>query len=96
RLAFTRYHLDDEGVRVRTAFLGRSERRVPWGKVTLVRHRRTLLDRLFGLSRVEIVAYGDRGAVLHLTGLRDARPVRQRAAMQMRRSASVAGLFRND
>lgn len=96
RLAFTKYELDDEGVRVHSSIVARSDQRVPWDKVTLLLQVRTLADRFLGIERVTIVAYGMRGATLQLVGLRDASAVRDFAARRMRASASVASLFSND
>jgi uncharacterized membrane protein YdbT with pleckstrin-like domain len=96
RLAATRYDLDLEGVRVHSSIIARSDQRVPWEKVTLLIHRRTLVDRLLGIETVTVIAYGLRGATLQLVGLRDAAVVRDFAARRMRASASVASLFAND
>jgi uncharacterized membrane protein YdbT with pleckstrin-like domain len=96
RLAFTRYELDEEGIRVTTQILARSEKRVPWEKVTALRHRRTVVDLLVGIERIDVVAYGERGATLHLVGLRGARTIRDQVAVQMRRSATAESLFRSD
>lgn len=95
-LAFTRYHLDEEGIRIRTQFLQKSEKRVAWEKITAVRHRRTVWDVLTGLERIDVVAYGERGATLHLVGLKDAATVRNRIALRMRESATVDALIRGD
>ncbi len=96
QLAFTRYHVDGEGIRVHTQILSRTERRVTWEKVTALRQRRTLLDRLFGIERVDVIAYGQRGATLQLVGLRDAPWLRNLVARRMRENASVEALFRSD
>ncbi len=95
-LAFTRYQVEEDGLRVRTQFLQKKEQRVPWEKVTAVRHRRTALDVLTGLERIDVIAYGERGATMHLVGLRDAGPIRDRIARRMRDSATVEALFRSD
>jgi uncharacterized membrane protein YdbT with pleckstrin-like domain len=92
----TRYELDAEGVRVRSSVIARSEERVAWEKVTLLVHRRGLVDRVLGIEALDVVAYGVRGTTLRLVGLRDARPLRDYAARHMRESASVAALFDND
>jgi uncharacterized membrane protein YdbT with pleckstrin-like domain len=96
RLAFTRYELDEEGVRVHSSVIARSDQRVPWDKVTLLVQSRSLTDRLLGIERLTVIAYGIRGATLSLVGLRDAGPLRDFAAKKMRESASVASLFAND
>ncbi len=96
QLAFTRYVLDDEGVRERVQLLSKTERRVPWEKVTALRHRHTILDRVFGIGRVEVVAYGERGATIHLLGLRHPDHLRGLVARRMRASASVDRLLGND
>lgn len=96
QLVFTRYVLDDEGIRERVQLLSRTERRVPWEKVTALRHRVTLLDRLFGLGRVDVVAYGERGTTIRLVGLRHAPHLRGLVARRMLESASVERLFGND
>lgn len=96
RLAFTRYHIDEEGVRVRAQVLARSESRVSWDKVTAIRHRITLVDRLLGLQRIDIIAYGERGATLHLVGIRNARILRDLAAKRMREHTTAGHMVSND
>lgn len=96
QIAFTRYVFDDEGIREKVQILSRSEKRVRWEKVTALLHRRTMLDRLLGIERLDIVAYGERGTTLHLVGLREARPLRALVAQQMRRQATVRHLMAND
>jgi uncharacterized membrane protein YdbT with pleckstrin-like domain len=96
RLAATRYDLDAEGVRVRSSVLARSDQLVPWDKVTLLVHQRSIVERILGIESLTVVAYGVRGATLNLVGLHDAAPVRDYAAARMRDSASVAALFAND
>lgn len=96
RLAFTKYHLDDDGVRVHSDLISRNDQRVPWEKVTVLQQRRSLVDRLAGIDNLHVVAYGARGTTLHLVGLRNVKPVRDFAAQRMRESASVESLLRND
>lgn len=96
RVAFTRYTFDDEGIRIRSVLLSKSDQRVPWEKITAVRHRRTLLGSLVGIQRLEIVAYGKRGATLHLSGLRNAPELRNLVARHMRKSATIEALGRSD
>lgn len=96
RLLATTYDLDAEGVRVRSSVIARSDQRVPWEKVTLLMHHRSLVDRVLGIATVTVVSYGAHGATLRLVGLRDPAPVRDYAARKMRESASVASLFTND
>ncbi len=96
QLAFTRYHIDEEGIRIHTQILTRTERRVSWEKVTALQHRRTILDRAFGIARVDVIAYGQRGATLQLVGLRDAAWLRNLVAKRMRENASVDALLRSD
>lgn len=96
RILFTRYSIDDEGVRVTTQVLARQDARVAWEKVTAIRHRVTLIDRLFGIQRVDIIAYGERGTTLRLVGLRDAKRVRDLAAAKMRQHASLGALLSGD
>ncbi|MEK6975798.1 MAG: PH domain-containing protein [Candidatus Thermoplasmatota archaeon] len=96
RLLATRYELDDEGVRIHSSIIARSDQRVPWDKVTLLVQQRSLVDRALGIETLTVIAYGARGATLNLVGLRDAAPLRDYAARKMRESASVAGLFAND
>lgn len=95
-LAFTRYQVDEDGVRVRTQFLQKKEQRVPWEKITAVRHRRTVWDVMTGLERIDVIAYGERGATLHLVGLRDAGSLRDLISQKMRSTATVEALFRGD
>ncbi len=95
-LAFTRYVVEDDGIRIRTQFLQKTDRRVPWEKVTAVRHRRTIWDVLVGLERIDVIAYGERGTTLHLVGLRNAAPVRDHIARKMRESSTVDALLRGD
>lgn len=96
QLAFTRYILDDEGIRERVQLLSRSDKRVRWDKVTALQHRRTFVDRILQIERVDVVAYGSRGTTLHLVGLRRAPYIRGLVARQMRAQASVSGMLRND
>lgn len=96
QIAFTRYVFDDEGVLEKVQILSRTEKRVRWEKVTALLHRRTLLDRVLDIERLDVVAYGERGTTLRLVGLRDARPVRALVARQMRRQATVRHLVAND
>lgn len=96
RLAFTRYDLDEEGVRVHSDLVSRNDQRVSWEKVTVLQQRRSLVDRLAGIDNLHVVAYGARGTTLHLVGLRDVATVRQFAARKMRDAASVDALFRSD
>jgi uncharacterized membrane protein YdbT with pleckstrin-like domain len=96
QLAFTRYVVDEEGIRVHVQLFNRSETRVAWEKITLLRQRRTLVDRLFGIERLDVVAHGVRGTTLRLVGLRDAPRLRNLVAERMRASASVTSLLRSD
>lgn len=96
QIIFTRYVFDEDGVRERVQILSKTEKRVQWAKVTALRHRRTLFDRLFGIERVDIIAYGERGTTLHLVGLRKAPEVRNLVSAQMRQHATMARLFQND
>lgn len=96
RLAFTTYILDEEGIRVQTQILEKTEKRVQWEKVTAVGHRRTIVDRALGIERVDVIAYGMRGATIHLVGLRDAPALRDMVSRRMRETASVAALTHND
>ncbi len=96
RLYFTRYAIDDDGVRVTTNLLAKSDQRIPWEKVTAIRHRRTVLDAILGITRVDVIAYGRRGATLHLVGLQDGRGVRQEVARRMRSACSVDALTGRD
>jgi uncharacterized membrane protein YdbT with pleckstrin-like domain len=96
QIAFTTYTFDDDGLIVRTQVLARSERRVPWEKVTALRHRRTWLDALLRIERLDVIAYGERGTTLHLVGLRDAAPLRAEVARRMRETATVEALLRSD
>jgi uncharacterized membrane protein YdbT with pleckstrin-like domain len=96
RLAFTRYVFTDEALIVRTQVLSKTEQRVEWNKVTALWHRRTLTDRLLGIERIDVIAYGIRGATLRLVGLREAAPWRNLVARKMRASATVESLFAND
>lgn len=96
RLLFTTYTIEGDGVRVARKILERNEQRVEWRKVTALRHRRTLFDRLFDLHRIELVAYGRAGTTLHLVGLRDGAALRDLVAKHMRDTASVEALVAND
>lgn len=92
----TRYVLTGDGIRQRRQFLSKEEHKVSWEKVTALKHRRTVMDRLLGIERLDVIAYGERGATLHLVGLRDAAPLRDHVGLRMRQSASVDALFRAD
>lgn len=96
QLAFTRYTVDEEGIRVNVQILSRSERRVPWEKVTALRHRRTFIDALLGIERLDVVAYGTRGTTVKLVGLREAASLRDRIAGRMRDSAHLDSWLRSD
>jgi uncharacterized membrane protein YdbT with pleckstrin-like domain len=96
QLAFTRYVLDDEGIRERVQILSKSDKRIQWEKVTALQHRRTLLDRALRIERLDVIAYGERGATLHLVGLHDAAHLRNLVAREMRRQANVRRLLSND
>lgn len=96
QLAFTRYVVDEEGIRVHVQLFTRSERTVRWDKVTLLRHRRTLVDRMFRIDRLDVVAYGERGTTLNLVGLRQAPHLRDLVARRMREHASVGGVLGED
>jgi len=96
RLLLTRYVIDETGIRVRTALLAKTETRVVWDKITAIRHHRGLFDALFGLQRLDVVAYGARGTTVHLVGLRDAAKLRRLVSRRMRRGATLASLVRLD
>lgn len=96
QLAFTRYIIDEEGIKVKVQILQKTEHRVQWEKVTALLHRRTLIDRVLGIERLDIIAYGERGTTLKLVGLRHAAPLRDLVARRMRETASVERLFEND
>lgn len=92
----TRYVLSADGIRQRRQFLSKEEHKVAWEKVTALKHRRSIMDRLLGIERLDVIAYGERGATIHLIGLRDAAPLRNHVGLRMRESASVDALFRAD
>jgi hypothetical protein len=96
QLLFTRYIVDDEGIRERVQLLSKTEKRVPWDKVTALHHRRTIFDWMLGIQRLDVIAYGARGTTIKLVGLTKVHELRQLVAERMRSSADVAGLLRND
>lgn len=96
RLMFTRYIVDAEGIRSRTQVLSVTESRLSWDKVTAIQYRRTLMDRVLGLERLSIIAYGERGATLRLVGLRNAKDLRNLTAQKMREHATAEAIFSND
>lgn len=96
RVALTRYVVDGDGLRVSSSLLQRSDQRVPWDKVTALRHKRSLIGALVGIETLEVVAYGRKGTTLRLVGLRDAAELRSLVARRMRETASVTALVRND
>lgn len=96
RLMFTRYVVDAEGIRSRTQVLSVTESRISWDKVTAIQYRRTLMDRVLGLERLSIIAYGERGATLRLVGLRNAKELRNLTAQKMREHATAEAIFSND
>lgn len=96
RLAFTRYIFHEDGITVQTRVLAATEQRVPWAKVTALQHRRTFIDRILGIERLDVVAYGIKGTTVHLVGLRPAAPLRDLISSRMRETASVQSLFAND
>jgi membrane protein YdbS with pleckstrin-like domain len=96
RLRFTRYVVDAEGIRTRTQLLSITEERISWDKVTAIRYQRTLFDRLLGLERLSVIAYGERGATIRLVGLRDAKELRKLTAQKMREHATAETIFSSD
>jgi membrane protein YdbS with pleckstrin-like domain len=96
RLVYTRYIIDQDGIRVRSQVLSATESRVPWEKVTAIEHRRTFFDRLLGIERLHVIAYGVRGTTLRLIGLRNARQLRDLTARKMREHATAETIFSND
>lgn len=96
RVALTRYVVDGDGLRVSSSFLQRSDQRVPWDKVTALRHKRSLIGALVGIETLEVVAYGQKGTTLRLIGLRDAAELRALVARRMRETATVTALVSND
>lgn len=96
QLAFTRYVLDEDGIREHVQIFTKTEKRVAWEKVTALQHHRTALDRILGIERLEVIAYGERGTTVKMVGLTQAPALRDLVAKQMRKQASVARLFSND
>lgn len=96
QLAFTRYIIDEEGIRERVQLVSKTDKRVRWEKVTALQHRITLMDRLFGIQRINVIAYGARGTTIRLVGLRRAPRLRRLVAKQMRVNASFDRLLTND
>lgn len=96
RLRFTRYIVDAEGIRSRTQVLSVTEERVSWDKVTAIQYRRTLFDRLLGLERLSVIAYGERGATVRMIGLRNAKDLRDLTAQKMREYATAEAFFSSD
>lgn len=92
----TRYIIEEGGIREEVRFLSSTQRRVTWEKVTALRQRRGPFERLLGIERLDVIAYGERGATIHLIGLRDAASLRNRFAKEMRDASSVDSLFRAD
>ncbi len=97
QVLFTRYTIDDDGVHEEVTILNKTQRRIAWEKVTALRHRRTVIDRILGIQRVDVIAYGERGATIHLIGLRDnASTIRNHVAKQMRTNVDLGRLLSND
>lgn len=96
QVLFTTYHVDKDGIRTETRLFSKSHKAVRWEKVTALVERQTLFDRVFGLRRLRIIAYGERGANLQLVGLRGAAGLRNLVAREMKDAASVERLFGND
>lgn len=96
RVAFTTYSFDERGVRVRSQVLATLDHRIPWDKVTAVRQRRTLVDRIVGTTRIEVIAYGVRGATLRLVGLHDGKAVRDLVARTMREHCTALAFQDSD
>lgn len=92
----TTYIIEEDGIREQARFLSTTDRRITWEKVTALRQRRSVFDALLGIQRLDVIAYGERGATIHLVGLSNAPELRNRFARNMRDSASVDSLFRAD
>ncbi len=98
QLAFTRYDVDEDGIRIRMQIFSKSEQRVSWEKVTSLYTRRGIVDRVLGIEKLDVVAYGEKGTTFHLIGLRrqQANWLRNEASRRMREAATVESLFHND
>lgn len=96
RLLFTTYTLSDEGIQTRMDLLGQQTVRVRWEKVTSVEHHCTIVDRILGLERITVSAYGERGTTLHLIGLRQAGWIRDLASEKMAKSPNFSSLLADE
>lgn len=96
RILFTRYIVTNDEILIYTQILSKTERRIPWDKVTTVRQSITILDRLVGTARLNVSAYGLRGTTFHLVGLRDVDVLRNIIARKMRRNATIDALMSAD
>jgi len=96
RVLFTSYEVNESGLRARTAMLATTEQKVPWEKVTLLRHKRTLLDTIFGLEHLDVVAYRKHGATVRIVGLRRNSTMPAWMGEAMRKNSSIGALLRAD
>lgn len=95
-LIVTRYRIDEDGVMMQSQLFQKTEQRVGWEKVTALEERRGLLGTIFGFSELVVVAYGSRGAKIHVRGVRDVAALRERLAEKMAEAVSIPAILQSD
>lgn len=95
-VAFTEYTLTTDRIYSRTEFVTADLKTVPYEKVSLVRMRRGLFQRLLGVTEVTVRGYGDDEGHVRLRGLRDPVAAFRTCREQIRVHNTAAGLIRSD
>lgn len=95
-VAFTEYTLTTDRIYVRTEFITADLKTVPYEKVSLVRIRRGLFQRLLGVTEVSVRAYGAEEGHVRLRGLVDPVAAFQTCRDQIRVHNTAASLVRSD
>lgn len=91
---FSTYRITDEAVEARRGILFRSHRRAPLERIQSVNLQRSMVARIIGLTKIDIVTAGQGGKVeLAYLGHRDAKIVREQI---VRRAAVQRGEVRPD
>lgn len=96
QVSFTRYTLTTERIYTRTEFLSTDLKVVPYEKISQLQLRRSLFDRLFGLTELGVRAYGAEEGHLRLRGLPDPLPLYGVCRERLRVHNSTPALLRSD
>lgn len=95
-VAFTEYVLTTNRIYSRTEFLSTDLRVVPYERVTMLLVRRNLMERVLGIARVHVRAYGDVEQQIRLRGLRDPWPLFRVAREGLRTHNTADAIVRSD